>query len=150
MLFRRLKSEFGMLACTSRAVCELPELRPREITFPLEFMVHLREIKAMKLSDGRVVTANENSFSVLISRDYPFMKPRVRWMTEIFHPNISPPADGGVVCIRLLQEWKVDRTLLSLVEGVANLVENPNTAEPLSYDACLKASAFLSDEGWRS
>lgn len=37
-------------------------------------------------------------------QDYPFKPPKVKFLTRIYHPNISP--DTGVVCCDVLtQNW---------------------------------------------
>lgn len=136
-----------MMAKCTRAKIQKPELRVNRLLFPLEFKAVLVGIESFRTMDGTVLSSSENSFMLTIRRDYPFMKPGIRWLTDIFHPNIAPPSDGGVVCTRLLQEWRADRTLLSLVEGIANLVEHPNTAEPLHFDSCMKARDFFAARG---
>ena len=147
LLYRRLNTEFDLLAKYSKAVIQKPELRVNRMVFPLESRVELDGIVSFLTRDGAILSSPENSFMLTIRRDYPFMKPGIRWLTDIFHPNIAPPSDGGVVCTRLLQEWRADRTLLSLVEGIANLVEHPNMAEPLHFDSCMRARDFFAAKG---
>lgn len=118
-----------------------------QTNFPLELTADLTGVRALAREGGKVIETETNRFIVEVRRDYPFMKPGIRWLTDIFHPNISTPKEGGVVCIRLLQEWRADRTLLSLVEGIANLVENPNLEEPLNFDSCIEACNYLREKG---
>ncbi len=115
--------------------------------FPLEIRVELCDAVALAKVDGRISKTNENRFGIFVRREYPFAKPGLRWATDIFHPNISSPVDGGVICTRLIEEWKAERTLLSLVEGIYNLVENPNIDEPLSFDSCMEARDYIAAGG---
>lgn len=133
-----------MLATCGRCRFELPDIRPSRIAFPLSVAVRLEGVPALVMDKGALKQTDDNRFLITLRRDYPFTKPVVTWLTDIFHPNISPPSDGGVVCTRLLQEWRAERSLLSLVEGIASLVEHPNKDEPLSFDSCLSAAEYFS------
>jgi ubiquitin-conjugating enzyme E2 C len=79
---------------------------------------------------------------VIINEEYPYEKPRARWETPIFHPNIMPPEDGGYVCIKLLDKWSFGSTLLSFVKAVEHLVGNPNALNPFGMDLCIESSQF--------
>lgn len=128
-----------MLSHSGRATVEGPEVPDAPASFPMEFRVRLRGVTGKKLSGGKLVDTADNMFKLGIRRDYPFSKPLLVWQTDISHPNISHPSEGGVVCMRLLQEWRAERTLLSIVEGVAELLEHPNAAEPLNFPSCIAA-----------
>lgn len=143
LLYRRLEREIGLLAASSDFSVAPLTLQPGRMSFPVKLEVRLNGILGLKRFNGEVVETRDNRFSVVLRRDYPFMKPVVRWRSDIFHPNISCPAEGGVVCMRLLQEWRADRTLLSLAEGLAALVEHPNLNEPLNFESCMKACEHL-------
>lgn len=66
-------------------------------------------------SDGHTpLISNEHRVEIILGADYPWNAPRVRWLTPIFHPNISP--ENGAVCLGVL----MDRYLPGL--GLARLV----------------------------
>lgn len=132
---------------TDKARITATAVEKTPIDFPVELTAELKGISALTRNGDRVEVSETNRFAIEVRRDYPFMKPGIRWLTNIYHPNIAPPAEGGVVCTRLLQEWRADRTLLSLVEGIANLVENPNLDEPLNFDSCMEACNYLRVKG---
>lgn len=65
--------------------------------------------------DGHTpLISNEHRVEIILRADYPWNAPRVRWLTPIFHPNISP--ESGAVCLGVL----MDRYLPGL--GLARLV----------------------------
>jgi hypothetical protein len=56
--------------------------------FPLDIEIELVKVPGSVLQDGKVVTRYNHSFSIIVTREYPFEKPLVIWRTPIFHPNI--------------------------------------------------------------
>ncbi|XP_014217287.1 ubiquitin-conjugating enzyme E2 T-like [Copidosoma floridanum] len=73
---------------------------------------------------------------VEIPRKYPFLPPRIQFVTPIYHPNI----DGqGRICLDLLKMppnggWRPTITLESLLVAVLSLLGNPNPDDPLMVD----------------
>lgn len=113
-------------------------------SFPVILTVSLEgPVGLLVDGDGTVRQTNTHSFEVTIHRDYPIRKPSVRWLTPIFHPNISPAEEKGIVCTRILLDWRADRTLYSLISGIAHLIENPNIGEPLGFDICRRAVSYM-------
>ncbi len=111
--------------------------------FPICLDVYVTGATGMMIIDGKAREIDSHRFAVEIGRDYPYQKPGVFWQTPIFHPNICPPEDGGMVCTKLLNEWRGERTLYSLINAVLYLVEHPNGREPLGADACMNAARYL-------
>lgn len=75
-------------------------------------------------NDGHTpVISTKHQVEIIMVADYPRSAPRVRWLTPVFHPNISP--DTGYVCLGVL----MDRYLPGL--GLARLVTM--LAEMLQY-----------------
>jgi ubiquitin-conjugating enzyme E2 C len=80
---------------------------------------------------------------MIITEDYPYEKPIIKWQTEIFHPNIMLPDDGGYVCTRLLDDWSFSSNLLSFIKGVESLLVNPNPGNPYGSDSCTRAAEYF-------
>lgn len=97
------------------------------------YVVSLNAPAFEKTFDGTVKQRREHEFKILLSRDYPYAgSVEVWWLTPIFHPNISKE---GVVCIQLLNLWNEGTTVKSVVQGIKQLLENPNPADPLDKEA---------------
>lgn len=72
-------------------------------------------------------------FLVQVSpENYPHQAPDVKFMTEIFHPNIDDGYDAETVCLNLLDEWLESNDLEDIVHGLLFLVKNPNFHDPLN------------------
>ena len=65
---------------------------------------------------------------------YPRTPPQVRWLTEIFHPNILPPQQNGGVCIG---GWTPAETLDQLCVRIGEMVQMKNYSvnDPLNLVA---------------
>jgi ubiquitin-conjugating enzyme E2 A len=64
---------------------------------------------------------------------YPDKPPRVRFLTEMFHPNIF--ADGSL-CLDIIQDkWKPIYTVSSILSSIQSLLCDPNTDSPANQDA---------------
>jgi ubiquitin-conjugating enzyme E2 C len=118
---------------------------PKEAAFPIEITVNMINVPAYAKIDGNIVMIKDHRYKVIINDEYPYEKPRARWETPIFHPNIMPPEDGGYVCIKLLDEWSFGSTLLSFMKAVEHMVGNPNALSPFGMDICMEASKFYLD-----
>ena len=63
---------------------------------------------------------------------YPDKPPRVRFITEMFHPNIF--ADGSL-CLDIIQDkWKPIYTVASILSSVQSLLCDPNTDSPANQE----------------
>jgi len=118
---------------------------PAAAEFPLEITVNMMNVPAFAKTDGTVVQIKDHRYKVIINEEYPYEKPKARWETPIFHPNIMPPEDGGYVCIKLLDKWEFGSTLLSFMKAVENLVQNPNPLNPFGMDLCVESSKYYLD-----
>jgi ubiquitin-conjugating enzyme E2 C len=118
---------------------------PAGAKFPMEITVNMVNVPAFAKIDGVVTPIKDHRYKVIINEEYPYEKPRARWETSIYHPNIMPPEDGGYVCIKLLDEWGFGSTLLSFMKAVENLVYNPNPLNPFGMDICMESSKFYLD-----
>jgi ubiquitin-protein ligase len=112
---------------------------PDNASFPIELKVGLYNTTA-RISEG--ATGNEHVFVLSISDNYPYERPRAKWLSPIFHPNIMMPGDGGFVCVKTLDNWSFGSTLLSFVKGVEQLLADPNPASPFGTESCILAAKW--------
>lgn len=87
-----------------------------------------------------VITGPENTpyenayFNLLIKlpENYPFKPPKIKFITKIFHPNISY---SGEICLDLLKDaWSCAFTISSVLLSIRLLLSDPNPDDPLSLD----------------
>jgi len=92
------------------------EFKPNADHAPTRYIVTFTYKGFEKLSDNgdTPVISEKHQAEITMGADYPRTAPRVKWLTPIFHPNISPKT--GAVCLGVLQ----DRYLPGL--GLARLV----------------------------
>jgi len=116
---------------------------PEKAVFPMEITVNMINVPAYAKTDGTMMQISEHSYRLYINEEYPYEKPRVKWETPIFHPNIMPPEDGGYVCIKLLDKWSFGSTLLSFMKALEHLVVNPNASNPFGSEICAESAEFF-------
>ena len=115
---------------------------PENAEFPIEISIVLKNAAA---KTSKEETGSEHVFSVIVSEDYPYERPKAKWMTPIFHPNIMMPEDGGYVCVKTLDNWSFGSSLLSFVKGVEQLIADPNPKNPYGTDSCMEAAKWYSN-----
>lgn len=72
-------------------------------------------------------------FSIKVPDDYPHKPPKVKCVTNVYHPNIDLQ---GNVCLNILrQDWNPVLTLSSILYGLQLLFLEPNPDDPLNKDA---------------
>lgn len=114
-----------------------------EKVFPIEIDVRLVKTPGPVLRDGKVSNAYEHRMKIIVTEEYPYEKPIVRWQTPIFHPNIMLERDGGYVCTRLLDDWTFGSNLLSFIKGIESLLVHPNPENPYASESCLLAAQYF-------
>jgi ubiquitin-protein ligase len=139
VLIKRINNEIGDL--NSYLGLRIPPV-PDGAAFPIEISISLSNTSA-RIS--KTETGGVHSFSLRISEEYPYERPRAKWMTQIFHPNIMLPEDGGLVCVKSLDNWSFGSSLLSFVKGVEQLLADPNPQNPYSTDSCMDAARWYMD-----
>lgn len=85
---------------------------------------------------------------VTFPHDYPFSPPFIKFVSDIWHPNVYP---NGTVCISILhpptddevsgelpsERWNPTRTLRSVLLSVASMLNTPNISSPANVDAAV-------------
>ncbi|MDR2698073.1 MAG: ubiquitin-conjugating enzyme E2 [Candidatus Methanoplasma sp.] len=112
---------------------------PEGAGFPIEISIALKNTPA-RISKDEV--GGEHTFMIVVSEEYPYERPRAKWMTPIFHPNIMMPEDGGFVCVKTLDNWSFGSSLLSFVKGVEQLIADPNPLNPYGTESCMEAAKW--------
>ena len=74
-----------------------------------------------------------NYFDGYKTCNFPTNPPEVKFITSIFHPNIS---NEGDICVDTLAEnWSVLYSLDNIINSVIVLLDNPNPKSPYNIDA---------------
>lgn len=64
--------------------------------------------------------------------DYPFKSPKVKFITKVFHPNIS---SDGSICLDILKDaWSPALTISKVLLSISSLLTDPNPNDPLVGD----------------
>jgi ubiquitin-protein ligase len=111
--------------------------------FPIEIEVEMFNTPAPIRRGGRVDIQYEHKFTLFITDEYPYRKPNVRWHSEIYHPNIMEPANGGYVCTNILSRWDFRSNLKKFIKGIESLLSNPNPDNPFDTPSCNHASDYF-------
>ncbi|KAK3918416.1 Ubiquitin-conjugating enzyme E2 T, partial [Frankliniella fusca] len=72
---------------------------------------------------------------ITISDGYPLCPPKVKFITRVYHPNIS---SSGYICLSILKssasgsegKWVPGTTLSMLLVAIRNLLTDPNLDDP--------------------
>ncbi len=118
------------------------EFDPDKAEFPIRIDMHMSNVLAHS-APGQIVT--EHDFFIVLTEDYGFKKPEVRWKSRIFHPNIMDPEDGGYVCTKMLNEWEFNTRLPAFLKSLCFLVSNPNPMSPFGTESCMAAAKYFAD-----
>lgn len=69
---------------------------------------------------------------IIFPNDYPYKPPKIKFLTKIYHPNISP---DGKICIDILNDnWSSVLTISKAILSICSLLNDPNPNDPLVPD----------------
>jgi ubiquitin-conjugating enzyme E2 A len=67
------------------------------------------------------------------TEEYPDKPPRVRFSSEMFHPNVY---SDGSLCLDILQNaWSPIYTVSTILTSIQSLLTDPNPSSPANPDA---------------
>ncbi|UJR34134.1 hypothetical protein I4U23_021541 [Adineta vaga] len=72
---------------------------------------------------------------IKLESTFPFIPPRVRMLTQIYHPNIN---ENGIICIGILdgkKDWYPQTTLVNVIVDITNLIDNPDLGYSINAEA---------------
>jgi ubiquitin-protein ligase len=73
--------------------------------------------------------------AISVSNNYPYMAPTVKFLSNIFHPNIL----NGNICLDTLgKTWGLTSTFLKIIADISSLLKNPNFDDKLNIDVTTK------------
>ncbi|KAH3684253.1 hypothetical protein WICPIJ_004773 [Wickerhamomyces pijperi] len=71
--------------------------------------------------------------SITFDEEYPNKPPQVKFLSEMFHPNVYA---SGELCLDILQNrWSPTFDVSSILTSVQSLLNDPNTASPANVEA---------------
>lgn len=77
----------------------------------------------------------DGTFRLILKFDesYPTKAPVVRFLSEMFHPNVYP---SGELCLDILQNrWSPTFDVSAILTSIQSLLNDPNTASPANVEA---------------
>ena len=117
---RRLDNDFKKLQALEGPLFKIEETRGNP---PNEYVLAFKVTGLMKDGFGNLVKTNLHKVRMILDGEYPRFKPKLEWLTPIFHPNFFK---GGGVCIG--DDWSpqyhIDEYVLMLGEMVQYKVYN--------------------------
>lgn len=73
------------------------------------------------------------SLRITFTSDYPEKPPRIRFTTEMFHPNVY---NDGTLCMDIIQDqWSPCHSVCTLLTSIQSLLCDPNPASPANPEA---------------
>ncbi|KAI9363409.1 ubiquitin-conjugating enzyme/RWD-like protein [Zopfochytrium polystomum] len=92
--------------------------------------------------EGTPYQGGEFEVDIQVTMDYPFKPPKMKFITRVYHPNIS--SQTGAICLDILKDqWSPVLTLKTALISLQSLLSDPAPNDP--QDAQV-ARHYLSDK----
>ena len=88
------------------------------------------------LPNGNAYNQAAFQIELKLPAEFPFKPPEVRFVTQIYHPNVD---EQGKICVDLLnssEAWKPTTPLVDVVKAVIDLIDNPKLDHALNAGRC--------------
>ncbi len=141
MLVARLRNEVANARRKTRHVIVVEDSDFEK--FPVTVAITLRGAPGPVRKGKEVGQVDTHRLTLQVTKDYPYQKPIVQWMSEIFHPNIMTYSEGGFVCTKFLDNWSFDSELADFLRGLEVLLQKPNPNSPYATCTCNEAAAYF-------
>jgi ubiquitin-conjugating enzyme (huntingtin interacting protein 2) len=98
-------------------------------------------------STGSADTASRMIQDIQIPSTYPFQPVKMKFITKIYHPNVS--SASGAICLDILKDaWSPVLTLKSTLISLQSLLCSPEPSDP--QDAEVAKHYLTSRESWEA
>jgi ubiquitin-conjugating enzyme E2 D/E len=84
--------------------------------------------------EGTPYAGGQFHLELSLPAEYPIKPPEAKFLTKIYHPNVSP--QSGHICLDILQnQWSPALTISKVLLCISCLMDDANPASPLNGDA---------------
>eukprot|EP01025_Chloroclados_australasicus_P006758 TRINITY_DN1215_c1_g1_i5.p3 TRINITY_DN1215_c1_g1~~TRINITY_DN1215_c1_g1_i5.p3 ORF type:complete len:171 (-),score=14.81 TRINITY_DN1215_c1_g1_i5:353-865(-) len=80
---------------------------------------------------------------ITFTDSYPSKPPRVRFTSEVFHPNVY--ADGTICMDTIQDQWSPCHNICTLLTSIQSLLNDPNCASPANPEAAQLYQSSIKD-----
>ncbi|MGM0509858.1 MAG: ubiquitin-conjugating enzyme E2 [Thermoplasmatota archaeon] len=105
----------------------------------VKIRVQLKTSGPIKVGDD-IGLSFKHEFEVILGREYPYTAPEINWNSDIFHPNIAPPEEGGRLRIGYIDPWDFSKSIVDLVHYIEKILMEPEIDNKVDESTCVEAS----------
>ncbi|OIR57145.1 MAG: ubiquitin-conjugating enzyme E2 [Amphiamblys sp. WSBS2006] len=93
-------------------------------------------VATMQGPEGTPFEGGSSKVDITIPDNYPFSPPAVRFISEMFHPNIF---GDGSICLDILEKahWNKEMTMKGVLLSIQSLLNDPNPSSPVNEEATI-------------
>ena len=105
----------------------------------VKIRVQLKTSGPIKVGDD-IGLSFKHEFEVRLGREYPYTAPKIKWNSDIFHPNIAPPEEGGRLRMGYIDRWDFSKNIVDLVHDIEKILMEPEIDNKIGESTCVEAS----------